>query len=174
MVGLPDNAIKESHQRISAALKNIGMKIPIKEIIINLAPADVKKEGSAYDLTIAIALLSATEQIPINEIISDYLIMGELSLDGFLRPVKGVLSMAILAKRNGFKGIIVPNENANEASLVEGIEVLPINHIKDLINHIKRVKIIKPIVSSVRKKLKYTLLDSKMLKGRKVSKELLK
>ncbi|MDG2343491.1 MAG: YifB family Mg chelatase-like AAA ATPase [Flavobacteriales bacterium] len=167
MVGLPDNAIKESHQRISAALKNIGMKIPIKEIIINLAPADVKKEGSAYDLTIAIALLSATEQIPINEIISDYLIMGELSLDGFLRPVKGVLSMAILAKRNGFKGIVVPDENANEASLVEGIEVLPINHIKDLINHIKGIKRINAIVSSMKKYSPKDLLDFKDVKGQK-------
>ena len=96
MVGLPDNAIKESHQRITAAVKNIGMKIPIKEIIVNLAPADIRKEGSAYDLTIAIAILTATGLIPKNNIISDYLIMGELSLDGFLRPVKGVLSMAIL------------------------------------------------------------------------------
>ncbi len=167
MVGLPDNAIKESYQRISAALKNIGMKIPVKEIIVNLAPADIRKEGSAYDLTIAIAILSATNQLPINKIISDYLIMGELSLDGFLRPVKGVLSMAVLAKKNGFKGVIVPSQNKNEASLVDGIEVLPVTHIKDLINHIIGSKNIKIVKGSIQKKKLDSFLDFKDVKGQK-------
>ena len=167
MVGLPDNAIKESHQRITAAVKNIGMKIPIKEIIVNLAPADIRKEGSAYDLTIAIAILTATGLIPKNNIISDYLIMGELSLDGFLRPVKGVLSMAILAKRKGFKGIVVPLENAAEASLVDEINVLPINHLTELIGHILGKKKINPLKENIDLNLTKRSLDFKDVKGQK-------
>ena len=167
MVGLPDNAIKESHQRISAAVKNIGMKIPIKEIIVNLAPADIRKEGSAYDLTIAIGILTATGLIPKNNIISDYLIMGELSLDGFLRPVKGVLSMAVLAKRNGFKGIIAPAENSSEASLVDGIHVLPVNHLTDLISHILGKQKINPLKGKPCFNLTNSLLDFKDVKGQK-------
>lgn len=167
MVGLPDNAIKESHQRITAAVKNIGMKIPIKEIIVNLAPADVRKEGSAYDLTIAIAILTATGLIPKNNIISDYLIMGELSLDGFLRPIKGVLSMAVLAKRNGYKGIIVPSENASEASLVEGINVLPISHLTELIGYILGNKKIHHLKENLDLNLTKRSLDFKDVKGQK-------
>jgi magnesium chelatase family protein len=167
MVGLPDNAIKESHQRISAAVKNIGMKIPIKEIIVNLAPADIRKEGSAYDLTIAIGILTATGLIPKNNIISDYLIMGELSLDGFLRPIKGVLSMAVLAKRKGYKGIVVPAENSSEASLVDGIHVLPVNHLTDLISHILGKQKINPLKGKPCFNLTNSLLDFKDVKGQK-------
>ena len=123
MVGLPDNAIKESHFRIAAALKNIGYKIPVKEIIINLAPADLKKEGSAYDLPIALGILSASEQIIPLEL-NQYMIMGELSLDGKIRGIKGVLSMALKAKEMGLKGIVIPQENIPEASLVKGIEII--------------------------------------------------
>ena len=165
MVGLPDNAIKESHQRISAALKNIGMKIPVKEIIVNLAPADLRKEGSAFDLTIAIGILAATGQIDINGFLSKYFIMGELSLDGNLRSIKGVLSMAVLAKKNGFRGIVVPYDNANEASLVDGIEVIPVTNLKDLINHINRIQKIPPNKGHINKINKNHFLDFKDVKG---------
>ena len=110
MVGLPGNAVKESHQRIAAALKNNGFKIPVKEITINLAPADIKKQGTAYDLTIAMGIMATTGQICNFKKISDYIIMGELALDGELRPIKGVLSIASYAKKRGFKGIILPKK----------------------------------------------------------------
>ena len=100
LVGLPDNAVKESHYRISAALNNIGFKIPVKEIIINLAPADVKKEGSAYDLPIALGILSASNQVQLNNL-NLFMVMGELSLDGMIKPIKGVLSMALKARKWG-------------------------------------------------------------------------
>ena len=132
LVGLPDNAVKESHQRIDAALKNNGYKIPGKQITVNMAPADIKKEGSSYDLTLAIGILAASEQIK-TDLLEHYVIMGELSLDGFIRPIKGVLPIAIKAKEEGFKGIIIPAENAPEASVVEGLEVYAANHIKDVI-----------------------------------------
>jgi len=134
LVGLPDNAVKESHQRISAALKNNGYRIPGKEITINMAPADIKKEGSSYDLTIAIGILAASNQIEKVEEVSDYIIMGELSLDGFLRPIKGALPIALKAKKEGFKGIILPKKNAKEASIVEGLNVYGAENIKDVID----------------------------------------
>ena len=134
MVGLPDNAVKESHYRIAAALKNIGYKIPIKEIIINLAPADLKKEGSAYDLPIALGILSASEQI-ISKKLKEFMIMGELSLDGEIRPIKGVLSMALKAREMGLKGIVIPYDNLLEASLVKGIDIIGAKNLKDIINH---------------------------------------
>jgi magnesium chelatase family protein len=133
LVGLPDNAVKESHQRIDAALKNNGYRIPVKQITINMAPADIKKEGSSYDLTIALGILAASEQIK-GENLQDFVIMGELALDGIIRPIKGVLPIAIKAKQEGFKGIVVPAENADEASVVEGLEVYSAKHIKDVIN----------------------------------------
>ena len=135
MVGLPDNAVKESHQRISSALQNVGCKIPIKEITINLAPADIKKEGSAYDLPIAIGILSASNQIKTINKIHDYIIMGELALDGDVQSIKGVLSIASYAKNNGFKGIILSSKNAKEAALVKGLDVYGVNNIKEIISH---------------------------------------
>ncbi len=109
LVGLPDSAVKESHQRIKAAFTNTLLKFPRKEVTINMAPADIRKEGSAYDLSIAVGILAASEQIE-PEKIADYVIMGELSLDGSLRPIKGALSMAIKAKELGFKGFILPKK----------------------------------------------------------------
>jgi len=133
LVGLPDNAVKESHQRIEAALKNNGYKIPGKKIVINMAPADIKKEGSAYDLTIAAGILAASGQIE-SSIISDFIIMGELSLDGGLQPIKGALPIAIQAKKEGFKNIILPKQNAKEAAIVDGLRVLGIGNIKEMID----------------------------------------
>src|SRR5690606_31657644 len=117
LVGLPDNAIKESNYRISTALQNNGFKIPGKKITINMAPADLHKEGTAYDLTIAMGILAASEQIQ-SEGISQYLIMGELSLDGSIRPIKGVLPIALQARDEGFKGFILSKQNAKEAAIV--------------------------------------------------------
>jgi magnesium chelatase family protein len=133
LVGLPDNAVKESQQRINTALKQHGYKIPGKQITVNMAPADIRKEGSAYDLTIAVGILAASEQIESNKT-GDYVIMGELALDGELRTIKGVLPIAIKAKQEGFKGIILPEANAAEASVVDGLEVLYANNIKQVID----------------------------------------
>ena len=118
LVGLPDSAVKESQHRIHAALANNGYHWPGKGITVNMAPADLKKEGSAYDLTIAIGILAASDQIAMDKV-SDYLIMGELSLDGGLQPVKGALPIAIEARKEGFKGFILPKQNAREAAIVK-------------------------------------------------------
>ena len=133
LVGLPDNAIKESNYRIAAALQNNGYKIPGKKITINMAPADLRKEGSAYDLTLAIGILAASSQIKAERVM-EYLIMGELSLDGSLQPIKGALPIAIKAREEGFKGFILPKQNAKEAAIVDGLEVYGIDNIKEVIN----------------------------------------
>lgn len=133
LVGLPDNAVKESQQRIDTALKQHGLKIPGKQITVNMAPADIRKEGSAYDLTIAMGILAASDQIK-KEKISDYVIMGELALDGELRSIKGALPIAISARNNGFKGIILPASNAPEAAVVNGLEVLYATNIKQVVD----------------------------------------
>ncbi len=134
LVGLPDNAVKESHQRIAAALKNNGYRIPGKEITINMAPADIRKEGSSYDLTLAMGILAASGQVTKPELTEEYVIMGELSLDGELRPIKGALPIAIKAQKEGFKGIILPAANAKEAAIVEGLAVYGANNIKEVID----------------------------------------
>ena len=133
LVGLPDNAIKESNFRIAAALQNNGYRIPGKKTTINMAPADLRKEGSAYDLTLALGILAASNQIK-SENIDDYLIMGELSLDGGLQPIKGALPIAIKAMEEGFKGFILPKENANEAAVVDGLKVFGVENIKEVID----------------------------------------
>ena len=132
LVGLPDSAVKESQQRIDSALRTNGYKIPGKKIVINMAPADIRKEGSAYDLPLAIGIMAASEQIK-PEKASDYMIMGELSLDGGLQKIKGVLPIAIQARKEGFKGIILPKVNAREAAVVDGLEVYGIENIKEVI-----------------------------------------
>ena len=133
LVGLPDNAVKESQQRIASALNYYGYKIPGKKIVINMAPADLKKEGSAYDLPLAIGILGASEQICLDKL-ADYIIMGELSLDGSLNKIKGALPIALEAKKQGFKGIILPKCNAKEAAIVTGLEVFGADTILDVIN----------------------------------------
>ena len=131
LVGLPDSAVKESQRRIIAALKNCGYEYPVKEITVNMAPADIKKEGSAYDLTIAVGILAATDQL-VQESISKYIIMGELSLDGGLLPIKGVLPIAIQAKKEGFRGFILPKHNAREAAIVSELDVYGVDNIKEV------------------------------------------
>lgn len=133
LVGLPDSAVKESQQRIDAALKNNGYRIPGMMITINMAPADIRKEGSSYDLTLATGILAASGQIS-SEKVKDYIIMGELSLDGGLQAIKGVLPIALNAKENGFKGLILPRQNAKEAAIVEGLDVYGISNIKEAID----------------------------------------
>lgn len=150
LVGLPDNAVKESHQRIEAALKNNGYRIPIKKITINMAPADIRKEGSAYDLAIATGILASTEQIKA-ENVSNYIIMGELSLDGSLQPIKGALPIAIQAKREGFKGFILPGYNAKEAAIVSGLDVYGVENIKEVIDFFNGDISLEPIVIDTRK-----------------------
>jgi magnesium chelatase family protein len=133
LVGLPDNAVKESQQRLLAAFKNIGMKMPGRKIVVNMAPADIRKEGSAYDLTIALGILAASEQIS-GEGLSDYIIMGEISLDGTILPIKGALPIAIQAAKEGFKGFILPKENAREAAIVDALEVYGVSNITEVID----------------------------------------
>jgi magnesium chelatase family protein len=144
LVGLPDNAVKESYQRIQAALKNVGYRIPGFSITVNMAPADIRKEGSAYDLTIAIGILAASNQIP-NDDVEKYVIMGELALDGGLRPIKGALPIAFQAKKEGFKGLILPKDNAPEASVVDGLDVYGIETILDVIQFFNGEKELHPI-----------------------------
>ncbi len=136
LVGLPDNAVKESHERIRAALNQNGKKFPRQRIVINMAPADIKKEGSAYDLPIAIAILAGSGQIPDNKL-SQFVIMGELSLDGSIKPIKGALPIALIAKEKGFKGVILPSENAEEAAIVEGIDIYGVSHINEVCNFLE-------------------------------------
>jgi magnesium chelatase family protein len=129
LVGLPDSAVKESQDRIRSAFANCGLKMPGKRLVVNLAPADVRKEGSAFDVPIAIAVLAATEQIG-TERLEDYMLTGELSLDGAIKPVKGVLSMAVAARRLGFRGIVVPADNVPEAAVVQGIDVIGVEDLR--------------------------------------------
>lgn len=149
LVGLPDSAVKESQQRIDAALINTGYKIPGKKITINMAPADIRKEGSAYDLPLAMGILAASDQINSDEV-DKYIIMGELALDGELRPIKGTLPIAIQAKKEGFKGFILPKQNALEAAIVSGIDVLAAGNIKEVIDHFNGTQAIAPTLLNTR------------------------
>lgn len=132
LVGLPDSTIKESIQRVESAIKQIGYFFPRRKVVINLAPADVRKEGSGYDLPIALGLLQASEQTKMTRL-SDFLIMGELSLTGEIRPIKGALSMAIEAKKQGIHSLILPRENALEAALIEGLQIFGMDNLRDTI-----------------------------------------
>lgn len=143
LVGLPDAAVKESHQRIKASFVNNDLKFPGKEITVNLAPADMRKEGSVFDLPIAIGILAASEQVPESELGST-LFVGELSLDGELRPLKGALPIALNAKQSGFKQLVLPTENAREAAMVKGISVIPAKSLKEVMDHLLGVAVISP------------------------------
>lgn len=136
VVGLPDNAVRESRERVAAAIKNSNIEFPLRKITVNLAPADLKKEGSGFDLPIAIGILSASEKIQFDEL-EEYLFLGELSLDGSLRRVKGILPIAIEAKKNGIKKIVLPIDSVNEASIVDGIDVYGLDSLHKVINFLK-------------------------------------
>lgn len=146
LVGLPDNAIRESNYRIAAALQNNGYKIPGKKLILNMSPADLRKEGSAYDLTLAMGILVATGQIVELNPMRDYIIMGELSLDGTLQPIRGALPIALKAKEEGFKGFILPNQNAKEAAIVDGLEVYGVDSIAEVIDFFSKGIPLEPMV----------------------------
>ncbi|MCF8366510.1 MAG: YifB family Mg chelatase-like AAA ATPase [Bacteroidales bacterium] len=149
LVGLPDSAVKESQQRIESALTYNGFRLPGKKIVINMAPADIRKEGSAYDLTIALGVLAASEQIK-SENIDQYIIMGELSLDGGLQPIKGALPIAIEARKKGFKGFILPAQNAREAAIVNDLDVYGIENIKQVIDFFNGEIELEPTVINTR------------------------
>lgn len=148
LVGLPDSAVKESQQRMKAAMENNGLKWPHKGITINMAPADIRKEGSAYDLPLAVGMMACSDQIS-PENVGDYVIMGELSLDGGLRPIKGVLPIAIQARAEGFKGMIVPEENALEAAIVNDLDVYGVANIRDVADFFNdRIQLEKTVVDT--------------------------
>ncbi|HEU4472083.1 MAG TPA: YifB family Mg chelatase-like AAA ATPase, partial [Flavisolibacter sp.] len=133
IVGLPDNAVKESLQRVESTIRSISHSMPRSRIVVNMAPADLRKSGTAFDLPIAIGILAATDQLGNPEPISRYVIMGELSLDGEIRPIKGALPIAIQARKQGFKGLIVPAANASEAGMVNNLDVYGVSHIRELV-----------------------------------------
>ena len=134
MSGLPDNAIKESEYRITSSIRHAGFRMPRQRVIVNLAPADIRKEGSAYDLPIALGVLKASDQLLLDEL-ENYLVMGELALDGTLRPIKGVLPIAIEARKHEFKGFVLPKENASEAAIVNDLNIIGVNHLKEAIDY---------------------------------------
>jgi magnesium chelatase family protein len=153
MVGLPDNAVKESWQRIETALKHNEYRMPRQKIVVNLAPADIRKEGAAYDLPIAIGILAASGQI-INEELERYIIMGELSLDGDIQPIRGVLPMAVQARKEGFKGLIVPKENAREGAIVNDLDVYGVSNIKEVFDFLNGDLKLTPVFVDTREEFK--------------------
>ena len=148
-VGLPDNAVKESHERIASALEYTGHKLPRKQIVINMAPADIRKEGSAYDLALAIGIMAASDNLKSDEL-EKYVIMGELSLDGGLQPIKGVLPIAIKAREEGFKGFILPKQNAREAAVVNNLDVYGVENITDVIEFFNGQSTLEPTIVNTR------------------------
>jgi magnesium chelatase family protein len=143
LVGLPDNAVKESQERIRAAFENSGFRMSGRKIVINLAPADLRKEGSLFDLPIAVALLAASGQIE-SELVDKYMILGELSLDGTLRPIKGALPLTVRAAQEGLRGVILPEENAREAAVVEGTEVIGVHSLTQVVAFLTGEEAIEP------------------------------
>jgi magnesium chelatase family protein len=138
LVGLPDSAVKESLQRVESTIKTNNFSMPRTKVVINLAPADIRKSGTAFDLPIAIGLLAATEQLKNAEALNKYVIMGELSLDGEVRPIKGALPIAIQARKEGFKGLIIPKTNAREAGMVNNLAVYGVSHIREIIDFFEK------------------------------------
>ncbi len=149
VVGLPDSAVKESQQRVESVYKHLEYRMPRRKTVVNLAPANIRKEGSAYDLPIALAVLQASEQVDLLDL-DQYMIMGELALDGSLRKVKGGLPMAIEARKRAFKGLILPKENASEAAIVEGLDVIGVGHMEEAIGHLSGTQLLSPVSYSTR------------------------
>jgi magnesium chelatase family protein len=149
MVGLPDNAVKESQQRVESAIKYFGYSMPRNKVVVNMAPANVRKEGSAYDLPIALGILAGSEQMS-GEEIEKYIIMGELSLDGLLRPIKGVLPIAIEARKQGFKGFVLPKVNAAEAAIVNNLDVIGVDSIQEAVEFFEGKLKIEPLKTDTR------------------------
>ena len=172
IVGLPDTAVKESRDRVRAALKNCGCKFPLGRITINLAPADLKKEGSIYDLPVLIAILKASGQLDAD--VNDSVFIGEVSLDGRLRPVGGVLAIAITALKNGIKNVFVPEENTAEAAIISGISVYGINNVRQLISHLRGEETLSPApVTEIGAQTVSDALDFSDVKGQLAAKKAL-
>lgn len=150
IVGLPDNAVKESLQRVESAIKSNQFFMPRTKLVVNLAPADIRKTGTAFDLPIAIGILGATEQIINTEKLADYVIMGELSLDGEIRPIKGALPIAVQARKEQYKGLIVPKQNAREAAIVNNLDVYGVSHISEVIGFFENEESLQPVVVNTR------------------------
>jgi len=150
IVGLPDSSIKESLQRVEAAIKTNEYEMPRTKLVINLAPADIRKSGSAFDLPIAIGVLGATGQVNNLALLKEYVIMGELGLDGTIQPIKGVLPIAIQARRDGFKGLIVPKANAREAGIVNNLLVYGVSHLKEVIRFLEEEESLQPVMVNTR------------------------
>ncbi|MFT7382109.1 MAG: magnesium chelatase family protein, partial [Roseivirga sp.] len=156
--GLPDSAVKESEHRVESAIKHFDYRMPRQKVVVNMAPADIKKEGSAYDLPIALGVLNASSQIQVDDL-EKYVIMGELALDGNLRPIKGVLPIAIEARNNGFKGFILPMENANEAAIVNDLDVIGVGNLIEAIEFLEGKREIEPVEYDTRDKFFTQLND---------------
>lgn len=160
LVGLPDNAVKESFQRVESTIKSLGHAMPRTRIVVNLAPADIKKSGTAFDLSIAIGILAASGKIENYEALEQYIIMGELSLDGQIRPIKGALPIAIQARKEKFKGLFVPAVNAKEAGMVNNLNVYGVTHIKEVIDFFESgEKSLQPIVINTRDEFFHSQYD---------------
>ena len=168
LVGLPDSAVKESQQKIKAAFKNNNLKFPGKEITVNMAPADIRKEGSTFDLSIAVGILAASEQVLCDRL-NHYIILGELSLDGSLKPLKGILPVAIQAKKEGFKGIILPKENAIEAAVVDGLNIYGMSSLDEVVKFLNHETEVAPTVVDIEKEFRQKLnefeVDFRDVKG---------
>lgn len=158
-VGLPDNAVKESMFRIGTAVKHIGLEMPRRRTVINLSPADVRKEGTAYDLTMAIGVLAAAGQIE-TDLLDKYIIMGELSLDGTIQPIKGALPIAIQARKEKFKGFILPKQNAREAAIVNNIEVIGVETLREVIDFLEGKEKIEPTLVDTRAEFENNVLKN--------------
>lgn len=172
LVGLPDSAVRESQQRIGTALHTIGARLPGKKIVINMAPADLKKEGSSFDLAIAMGILAASDQYLFNSI-EDYIILGELALDGTIRPVNGALPVAVHAKKEGFKGCIFPQSSAKEASEIEGIDIYGVTHLEDVIAILsgdEGIESLKPIIENYESRPMFNIPDFKDIRGQESAK----
>ncbi len=150
IVGLPDNAVKESLQRVESAIKSNQFFMPRTKLVVNLAPADIRKTGTAFDLPIAIGILGATEQIISTEKLANYVIMGELSLDGAIRPIKGALPIAVQARKEQYKGLIVPKQNAREAAIVNNLDLYGVSHISEVIGFFENEESLQPVVVNTR------------------------
>lgn len=159
IVGLADNAVKESLERMESAIKTNGYHFPRTKVVVNLAPADIRKSGTAFDLPIAIGTLAASDQFENAEKLSDYVIMGELSLDGAIRPIKGALPIAIQARKENFKGLILPKQNAREAAMVNNLKVYGVEHITDVINFFINENSLQPTIVNTREEFAHAQSD---------------
>ena len=159
IVGLPDSAVKESLLRVESAIKDNGFFMPRTRLIVNLAPADIRKSGTAFDLPIAIATLAASEQLINPEKLTDYVIMGELSLDGEVRSIKGALPIAIQARKENFKGLIVPKQNAREAAMVNNLKVYGVSHLKEVLEFFKDEEFLQPVIVNTREEFAFAQSD---------------